>query len=505
MVVPIKKRILRHGARNRPSTRRNSGIYGHVNKNLYICWHETDNYSRTAGAAAHAAWLYNNPEMLVGYHYSVDHLKIYKHIPISEGAWHAGDGVNGRGNLNSIGMEICVNKVNYNWDLYMKAIDNGAWLSAKLIKENGSGTLVFPDGVKQHFDFSGKNCPRLIRRDNRWGYVIERINYYLTEKGEEEEDESMGYRVAVGSNRTYEESEKILKVAQREFPTHEPFIVLNEVNGEEWFRVILRETERRDQAEAVQEAARNKGVFDSVWIVTDWEDLEYEMPEPEPPEDDDPDEDEDKYSIMSPQTAMKKQAKQWAIDKGAHARFIEGIPLYWKYGSKTGINPVLLYAQSGLETGFGHYQGAVPPEYNNWAGIKTEDATGDEPEDHEQFETREDGVRAHFNHMCAYIGQEPIGEPHARYFLVKTISWAGSIRYAEELSGRWAPSEDYGERVINLAHEIEESDEYEEEEEEENGNGEEENGNDDERSLIIDFLKSLIKAIVELIKKLGGR
>lgn len=50
------------------------------------------------------------------------------------------------------------------------------------------------------------------------------------------------------------------------------------------------------------------------------------------------------------------------------------------------------------------------------------DAAGSEPEDHEQFETHEEGVRAHFNHISAYVGLTPIGEPHGRYHLVTLIS-----------------------------------------------------------------------------------
>ena len=31
--------------------------------------------------------------------------------------------------------------------------------------------------------------------------------------------------------------------------------------------------------------------------------------------------------------------------------------------------------------------------------------------DHETFATPEDGVRAHYNHMAAYVGLAPVGEP----------------------------------------------------------------------------------------------
>lgn len=139
-----------------------------------------------------------------------------------------------------------------------------------------------------------------------------------------------------------------------------------------------------------------------------------------------------------------EQAQEWAKDRGAEERFIEIAPTYWEYGELTGLRPEILYAQAAKETGFGRYGGAVTPEMNNWAGIKIKNPSGDKTEDHESFETPEDGVRAHFNHMCAYTGTEPIGEPHDRYFVVKSISWAGTVENLEALGGRWCPDLYYG-------------------------------------------------------------
>lgn len=144
-----------------------------------------------------------------------------------------------------------------------------------------------------------------------------------------------------------------------------------------------------------------------------------------------------------------EQAQQWAKNKGAADIFVNIAPVYWKYGELTGIRPELLYAQAAKETGYGKYTGAVKPEQNNWAGIKTASATGDTTEDHESFATPDDGVRAHFNHMGAYIGLAPIGEPHARYHVVKKIQWAGTVKKLEDLGGRWCPDLYYGYSVLH--------------------------------------------------------
>lgn len=153
--------------------------------------------------------------------------------------------------------------------------------------------------------------------------------------------------------------------------------------------------------------------------------------------------------ILGAPQATVEQMQAWAKARGAHQRFIDIAPVYMKYGQLTGIRPEVLYAQAAKETAFGRYGGAVLPEMNNWAGIKTATANGDRTYDHYTFATPDDGVRGHFNHIGAYVGKEPIGEPHPRYYVVKKIAWAGTIKTVEELGEKWAPSSSYGESIVN--------------------------------------------------------
>lgn len=148
--------------------------------------------------------------------------------------------------------------------------------------------------------------------------------------------------------------------------------------------------------------------------------------------------------IAGSSTVSLEKAKAWAKSRGAHERFLNIADIYWKYGKEMNIRPEVLYAQAAKETNFGKYTGNVVPEQNNWAGIKTKQANGDTTEDHESFSSPEDGVRAHFNHMSAYLGTQPKGKTHDRYAMVVSASWAGSIQYAEELGGHWAPDPSYG-------------------------------------------------------------
>ena len=174
-------------------------------------------------------------------------------------------------------------------------------------------------------------------------------------------------------------------------------------------------------------------------------------PKPENPEK----ENARQYNPIEGSSKVKlTEAQSWAKSKNAHQRFIDIAPLYWEYGKKTGIRPEVLYAQAAYETGYGRYNGQVPAEFNNWAGIKVGGSNGDQPEDHQKFATPEDGVRGHFNHMSAYLGLQPIGEPHDRYYSVKSIGWAGTVEYVEELSGTWAPSSTYHEIIIRMIGEM---------------------------------------------------
>ncbi len=152
--------------------------------------------------------------------------------------------------------------------------------------------------------------------------------------------------------------------------------------------------------------------------------------------------------IMGDAQITVEQAQSWAVSRGAAQRFIDIAPVYWEYGKQFGIRPEVMYAQAAKETGYGHYGGAVRPDMNNWAGIKIKSPIGDRTEDHETFASPEDGVRAHYNHMSAYVGIEPIGDVHDRYYVVKSIDWAGSIKNVEALGGRWCPDLYYGYSII---------------------------------------------------------
>lgn len=144
---------------------------GYSMKPEYITIHDTANKSKGAGAEMHNRYVHNvapNPS----WHFSVDDKAIYQHLPLNENGWHAGDGTNGTGNRKSIGIEICENS-NGN---RAQAEKNAAWLTAKLLKDFGLPLAA----VKQHYDWSGKNCPNVLRgRKNGWAGFLAAVEKEL--------------------------------------------------------------------------------------------------------------------------------------------------------------------------------------------------------------------------------------------------------------------------------------------------------------------------------------
>ena len=117
----------------------------------YITIHNTGNTNSTA--RNERGWLQNsNNRSETGFHIAIDEKEAIECLPLNEVAWHAGDG-RGNGNMKSIGIEICESG-NYN-----KTMTNTIQLVANLLYDNKKDTKI----LRQHNDWSGKNCPRLIR------------------------------------------------------------------------------------------------------------------------------------------------------------------------------------------------------------------------------------------------------------------------------------------------------------------------------------------------------
>ena len=172
----IKEDFIPEGKNNRP---------GFSMQPKYITIHDTGNTNHGADAAMHAQYIKGDSaaSIPVSWHFTVDETDIYQHLPLNEPGWHAGDGRNGTGNRESIGIENCMHA-----DADRERIERlSAKLCAYLIK-NIDTLKSFPECMKQHYDWSGKDCPPAIRRGeaNTWEQYLELVEGELKVGRDEE-------------------------------------------------------------------------------------------------------------------------------------------------------------------------------------------------------------------------------------------------------------------------------------------------------------------------------
>lgn len=121
----------------------------HTMKPIGITIHNTAN---NASAMNEISYMLSNNNY-TSFHYAVDDTRAVQGIPLNRNAWHAGDGGSGKGNRQTIGIEICYSKSG--GAKYDKAFDNALTLVAQLMKQYGFKASQ----IYYHKNWSGKNCP----------------------------------------------------------------------------------------------------------------------------------------------------------------------------------------------------------------------------------------------------------------------------------------------------------------------------------------------------------
>ncbi|CUH38734.1 N-acetylmuramoyl-L-alanine amidase CwlH precursor [Jannaschia seosinensis] len=122
----------------------------------HITIHNTSNTSAGADALAHARFVtqtgfykINDRKHPVSWHYTVDDMRVVKHLPVNEVGFHAKSG-----NRRSIGIEICMHAgIDQN-----AANDRAARLVAALMHDLG----ILGAQVVTHKHWTNKPCPKLL-------------------------------------------------------------------------------------------------------------------------------------------------------------------------------------------------------------------------------------------------------------------------------------------------------------------------------------------------------
>ena len=119
--------------------------------------------------------------------------------------------------------------------------------------------------------------------------------------------------------------------------------------------------------------------------------------------------------------------------------------LYVIEASFEGINSDIAFAQMCLETGFLRFGGLITEDMYNFCGL----GAIDENNRGCRFNSEQEGVRAHIQHLKAYGSTEDLRMPLAdpRYRWVQPKGKAPDV-YA--LSGTWAADRQYGEKLAGI-------------------------------------------------------
>lgn len=158
----IKKDFLRAGHRLRP---------GGSFQKTSVTIHSTGNPTSTP--EGERKWLDNGTNKRdAAWHYVIGEGIVIQAIPESETAWHCGKA---EGNNHSIGIEIVESGDR------LKVLNTAAEFVADLLKRYGWGI----DRLKRHYDWTGKNCPRIlidntyIKNNLDWQWFLKTIEALL--------------------------------------------------------------------------------------------------------------------------------------------------------------------------------------------------------------------------------------------------------------------------------------------------------------------------------------
>ena len=133
-----------------------------------IIYHDTGNNNIGANADMHAKYIIGSANFETykarSWHYTVDDKEAIQHLPDNEVGWQ---GDTELAYSTTIGIETCVD---YGSDLYT-TWHRTAKLMASLMQKHDLNIT----NIKQHYDFSQKNCPQTLRRNNLYPNAIELI------------------------------------------------------------------------------------------------------------------------------------------------------------------------------------------------------------------------------------------------------------------------------------------------------------------------------------------
>ncbi|MGJ7910752.1 N-acetylmuramoyl-L-alanine amidase [Neobacillus sp. LXY-1] len=226
------------------------------------------------------------------------------------------------------------------------------------------------------------------------------------------------------------------------------FIHTTPINGETWYRVQVGAFANRKNADQRLAEIKQAGFSDAFVIIENRGAVTANDPTPVNEE-----RNEDSGAVPNPASFTIFGPTFLSPEK--MNRFVKSVNpdspdlgnYYYTIGEYYGIRGDVAFAQALHETNFFRFTGVVKPGQDNYAGIGA--TGGDNPG--ASFQTPEEGVIAHFQHLFAYATTRPLPSKYPlvdpRFHLVHRGSAATWI----SLNGKWAvPGATYGQSVLSL-------------------------------------------------------
>jgi len=162
--------------------------------------------------------------------------------------------------------------------------------------------------------------------------------------------------------------------------------------------------------------------------------------------------------IATPPTASKDQIDTWAKEKFSNDNYKELLDIYWSDCISKEINPIILFAQMCLETGFLYKipsQAGIDSSYYNPCGLKIPvGGSNTDPTAHKKFKNWKEGITAHIDHMGLYLGLDGYPKettPDPRHFPYLK----GIVTTVADLGKTWTTSDTYSPVLLKFSAEIE--------------------------------------------------
>lgn len=190
-----------------------------------------------------------NGSRIASWHFTVDDKEIYQAQSTNFVCYHAGCS---SGNNSSIGIEICMFN---DKERQKKCYENAIALVKTLMKYHGFNI----DKVKQHYDWTKKDCPQWLR-SGKFGYTWNWFKNEITkteEKKEQATNNNVFYRVVAGSYSDRANANK--EIGKLKKDGINAFLLAFVKDGKTYFRVIAGSYNDRSNADEQVEKLKAKG------------------------------------------------------------------------------------------------------------------------------------------------------------------------------------------------------------------------------------------------------